>query len=44
MGWFIARTVPLLPERVRYFPIAYEAWRLERDRARLRKVIDLRPM
>ncbi|WP_433732653.1 oxygenase MpaB family protein [Nocardia sp. CA-129566] len=44
LGWFIARTVPLLPERVRYFPIAYEARRLERDRARLRKVIDLRPM
>ncbi|WP_433201033.1 oxygenase MpaB family protein [Nocardia sp. CA-107356] len=44
LGWFIARTVPLLPERLRYFPIAYEARRLERDRARLRKVIDLRPM
>lgn len=44
LGWFIAHTVPLLPERVRYFPIAYEARRLERDRARLRKVIDLRPM
>lgn len=42
-GWFVARTVPLLPERLRYFPIAYEARRLERDRARLRKVIDLRP-
>ncbi|MEV0028389.1 oxygenase MpaB family protein [Nocardia sp. NPDC050793] len=44
LGWLIARTVPLLPERVRYFPIAYEARRLERDRARLRKVIDLRPI
>lgn len=44
LGWFLARAVPLLPERVRYFPIAYEARRLERDRARLRKIIDLRPM
>ncbi|MCW2856273.1 MAG: hypothetical protein JWR52_1888 [Marmoricola sp.] len=43
-GWIVARTVPLLPERLRYFPIAYEARRLERDRQRLRKVIDLRPM
>ncbi|MCP2321290.1 Uncharacterized conserved protein, DUF2236 family [Nocardia amikacinitolerans] len=44
LGWLIGRIVPLLPERVRYFPIAYEARRLERDRARLRKVIDLRPI
>ncbi|WP_227983275.1 oxygenase MpaB family protein [Nocardia spumae] len=44
LGWLIARLVPLLPERIRYFPIAYEARRLERDRARLRKVLDLRPM
>lgn len=43
-GRAVARTVPLLPERLRYFPIAYEARRLERDRARLRKVIDLRPL
>ncbi|MFE2997728.1 oxygenase MpaB family protein [Nocardia sp. NPDC059246] len=44
LGWTIGRTVPLLPERVRYFPIAYEARRLERDRARLRKMISLRPV
>ncbi|WP_405135662.1 oxygenase MpaB family protein [Nocardia sp. NBC_01388] len=44
LGWIIGRTVPVLPERIRYFPIAYEARRLERDRARLRKIIDLRPM
>ncbi|MBF6330282.1 oxygenase MpaB family protein [Nocardia transvalensis] len=44
LGWTIGRTVPLLPERLRYFPIAYEARRLERDRARLRKMIDLRPL
>ncbi|WP_280268632.1 oxygenase MpaB family protein [Nocardia wallacei] len=44
LGWVIGRTVPLLPERIRYFPIAFEARRVERDRARLRKMIDLRPM
>ncbi|MGW0249892.1 oxygenase MpaB family protein [Nocardia goodfellowii] len=44
LGWLLARLVPLLPERLRYFPIAYEARRLERDRQRLRKVIDLRPI
>jgi uncharacterized protein (DUF2236 family) len=44
LGWLLARLVPLLPERIRYFPIAYEARKLERDRARLRKVLDLRPM
>ncbi|MEU8898935.1 oxygenase MpaB family protein [Nocardia sp. NPDC048505] len=44
LGWMIARLVPLLPERLRYFPIAYEARRLERDRVRLRKMIDLRPL
>jgi len=42
--WLVAFTVPLLPERLRYFPIAYEARRLERDKQRLRKVIDIRPM
>lgn len=44
LGWMIGRTVPMLPERVRYFPIAYEARKLERDRARLRKIINLRPV
>ncbi|RNL62981.1 DUF2236 domain-containing protein [Nocardioides marmoriginsengisoli] len=48
LGKVVSRVVPLLPERLRYFPIAYEARRLERDHtrntARLRKVIDLRPM
>ena len=43
LGWIIGRTIPRLPERIRYFPIAYEARRLERDRARLRRMIDLRP-
>lgn len=31
-GRVVGRLVPLLPERVRYFPIAYEARRLERLR------------
>ncbi|MFL6156129.1 MAG: oxygenase MpaB family protein [Marmoricola sp.] len=43
-GRIVGFTVPLLPERLRYFPIAYEARRLERDKQRLRKVIDLRPI
>ncbi len=43
-GKLVGALVPLLPERLRYFPIAYEARRLERDRQRLRKVIDLRPL
>lgn len=43
-GWVVALVVPRLPERLRYFPIAYEARRLERDRQRLRRMIDLRPV
>jgi len=43
-GKVVGVLVPLLPERLRYFPIAYEARRLERDKQRLRKVIDLRPL
>ncbi|MBL1074394.1 DUF2236 domain-containing protein [Nocardia sp. 2] len=44
LGWVIGRTVPMLPERVRYFPIAFEARRVERDRQRLRKIITMRPV
>ncbi|MGN2636374.1 oxygenase MpaB family protein [Nocardia takedensis] len=44
IGRVIAYGLPLLPERLRYFPIAYEARRLERDRARLRAVITKRPI
>ena len=44
LGRVLGRAVPMLPERIRYFPIAYEARRLERDRSRLRKMIDLRPL
>ena len=42
-GKAIAYAVPLLPERLRYFPIAYEARQLERSRQRLRKALQLRP-
>jgi len=44
LGWVVRAIVPRLPERLRYFPIAYEARRLEDARLRLRKVIDLRPL
>ncbi|MBH0775576.1 oxygenase MpaB family protein [Nocardia bovistercoris] len=44
IGRVVAHGLPLLPERLRYFPIAYEARRLERDRARLRAVIAHRPV
>jgi uncharacterized protein (DUF2236 family) len=44
LGRAVRFVVPRLPERLRYFPIAYEARRLEASRQRLRKVIDLRPM
>lgn len=40
IGWVVA----LLPERVRYFPIAYEARRAERARRKLRSVLRRRPM
>lgn len=44
LGRVVRVVVPLLPERLRYFPIAYEARRLEASRQRLRKTIDLRPI
>jgi uncharacterized protein (DUF2236 family) len=43
LGKAVSHAVPLLPERLRYFPIAYEARQLERSRQRLRKVLELRP-
>jgi uncharacterized protein (DUF2236 family) len=43
LGKAVSHTVPLLPERLRYFPIAYEARQLERNRRRLRKALELRP-
>ncbi|HEY2203845.1 MAG TPA: oxygenase MpaB family protein [Pseudonocardia sp.] len=44
LGRVVAHAVPLLPERLRYFPIAYEGRRLERARQRLRRTLDLRPL
>jgi uncharacterized protein (DUF2236 family) len=44
LGRAVSHTVPLLPERLRYFPIAYEARQLERNRQRLRKALELRPI
>lgn len=43
-GKVVAHTVPLLPERLRYFPIAYEARQYERSRQRLRRALQMRPM
>jgi uncharacterized protein (DUF2236 family) len=43
-GLVVAHAVPMLPERLRYFPIAHEARQLERNRQRLRKVLQLRPI
>lgn len=44
LGFVVGRMVPLLPERLRYFPIAYEARRLERARQAFRKVLERRPV
>ncbi|GAB3438692.1 oxygenase MpaB family protein [Actinophytocola sediminis] len=43
LGRVVGRVVPLLPERLRYFPIAYEARRVERARGALRRVLERRP-
>ncbi|TDV50951.1 oxygenase MpaB family protein [Actinophytocola oryzae] len=44
LGSVVGRVVPLLPERLRYFPIAYEARRLDRARQALRRVVERRPV
>jgi uncharacterized protein (DUF2236 family) len=44
LGRAVATVVPLLPERMRYFPIAYEARKAERARQALLRVLDRRPM
>ena len=44
IGALVGRTVPLLPERLRYFPIAYEARRVERAKQALRRTIARRPV
>jgi uncharacterized protein (DUF2236 family) len=43
-GRLVATVVPLLPERVRYLPIAYEARRAERARQALRRALERRPL
>jgi uncharacterized protein (DUF2236 family) len=43
LGMAVAITLPLLPERLRYLPIAYEARRANRAQGRLRRVLDRRP-
>ncbi|MBB4906851.1 oxygenase MpaB family protein [Actinophytocola algeriensis] len=44
LGYAVGRVVPLLPEKLRYFPIAYEARRVERARRALRHVLEHRPL
>jgi uncharacterized protein (DUF2236 family) len=44
LGWLIARVVPLLPERLRYLPIAYEARLAQRAEQRLQHLLQHRPM
>jgi uncharacterized protein (DUF2236 family) len=43
-GQAIGRTTPLLPERVRYMPIAYRARQAARARQRLERILAERPM
>lgn len=44
LGFVLGRLVGLLPERLRYFPIAYEARRVERARRALRRALARRPL
>jgi uncharacterized protein (DUF2236 family) len=44
LGYVVGRVVPLLPERLRYFPIAYEARRVERAKGALRRALARRPL
>lgn len=44
IGWAIGRAVPLLPERIRYFPIAYQARKIHRERSKLQRMLANRPM
>jgi uncharacterized protein (DUF2236 family) len=44
LGFVVGLLVPLLPERLRYLPIAYEARRVERARRALRKALARRPV
>lgn len=44
LGSVVGRVVPLLPERLRYLPIAYEARKVERARRALRHALERRPV
>jgi uncharacterized protein (DUF2236 family) len=44
LGFVVGRLVPLLPERLRYFPIAYEARRVSRAQEALRRALARRPL
>jgi uncharacterized protein (DUF2236 family) len=44
LGSAVGRVLPLLPEKLRYFPIAYEARRAERAQRALRRVLEHRPV
>jgi len=44
LGFVIGRVVPLLPERLRYLPIAYEARRVDRAQRALEKALAQRPL
>jgi uncharacterized protein (DUF2236 family) len=44
LGFVVGRVVPLLPERVRYLPISYEARRVERAQRALRRALSRRPL
>lgn len=44
LGAVVGRVVPLLPERVRYLPIAYEARRADRAARALRRALERRPV
>jgi uncharacterized protein (DUF2236 family) len=43
LGFVVGRLVPVLPERLRYLPIAYEARRVEQAQRALRKALAKRP-
>lgn len=44
LGFVIGHVVPLLPERLRYLPIAYEARRVDRAQRALEKALAQRPL
>lgn len=44
LGFAVGRLLPLLPERLRYFPIAYEARKVDRARRALRRALARRPV